>query len=57
MTIIPEEETPDLFEPAPGPAPVQYDLFTEEDGTEELQQVTPASAQCPAPFTGCRRAG
>lgn len=35
MTIIPDEETPDLFEPAPGPAPVQLELFTEE----ELQEV------------------
>ncbi|WHH52873.1 hypothetical protein QFA96_12290 [Pseudomonas sp. Ap32] len=32
-----DDETPDLFEPAPGPAPVQYDLFTEE----ELQELAP----------------
>lgn len=49
---IPEEETPDLFEPVPGPAPVQYDLFTEEDGMEELQQIPAATAQCSASFSG-----
>lgn len=27
---LPDEETPDLFEPAPGPAPEQLELFAKE---------------------------
>lgn len=48
MLTIPEDDpTTDLFEPTPGPAPVQYDLFTEE----ELQQVPAAPAHDgPAPL-------
>ncbi|MFG0351912.1 hypothetical protein ACF8LD_12885 [Pseudomonas sp. zbq_5] len=45
-TIIPEEETPDLFEPVPGPAPEQLELFTEES-----QQVATTGHDCPAPVT------
>ncbi|WP_448145376.1 hypothetical protein [Pseudomonas silesiensis] len=28
-TIPDDEDQPELFDPAPGPAPEQYDLFTE----------------------------
>lgn len=54
MLTIPEDDpTADLFEPAPGPAPEQYDLFTEEDGTEELQQIATTTAHDrPTSFTG-----
>lgn len=45
MNPIPEEETPDLFDVPPGPAPVQYDLFT-EDG-----QVTAVAVQAAAQQT------
>ncbi|MNC68180.1 hypothetical protein D3C76_1689290 [compost metagenome] len=41
MHTIPEEETPDLFEPAPGPAPEQLELFTENSEQLVTQLVTP----------------
>lgn len=45
MIITPEDDDqPDLFDLPPGPAPVQLELFTEE----ELQQITPTAAQRPA---------
>gem|GEM_PF-4363085 len=48
MRTIPEEETPDLFEPAPGPAPEQLELFTEDS-----QKVAAAPGHDgPAPITG-----
>ncbi|WP_020190519.1 hypothetical protein [Pseudomonas putida] len=55
MTIIPvpipEQETPDLFDLPPGPAPLQYELF-EEDATE-LQQIPAAPTHDrPASITG-----
>lgn len=47
MTItsipLPDDQEPDLFDLPTRPAPVQYDLFTEE----KLQQVATAPAQCP----------
>ena len=27
---LPDDQEPDLFEAAPGPAPVQYDLFADD---------------------------
>jgi len=37
MNTIPEEETPELFDLPPGPAPEQLELFAEE----ELEEVAP----------------
>lgn len=48
MTITPvplPDQEPDLFEPAPGPAPVQYDLFE-----DELQQLVTPAHDRPAPL-------
>ncbi|MNJ58326.1 hypothetical protein D3C77_539550 [compost metagenome] len=48
-TIPDEEDQPDLFEPAPGPAPVQLELFE-----EELQQLPAPPRQHPVALRGSR---
>jgi hypothetical protein len=51
--IIPDDiqDQPDLFDPAPGPAPEQYDLFTEvstsQDAPGEASRVACGVASYP----------
>ncbi|VVO87881.1 hypothetical protein PS903_02124 [Pseudomonas fluorescens] len=54
ITIPDDENEPDLFDPAPGPAPEQYDLFTEvptsQDALGEAHKEACGVCLIPIPY-------